>query len=311
MAQKSTFNISNFVKTESSLERLSSLSTSRDLSLGGTKPKKIFVPNLNLTRRLNKSIPKECSATTSSSRYRKGAPRSSVRKLKYDDNRFVQSTVTCGVFSEGTGVEIHKTKSSRFPYKEELPNEISTKKSISTRSHVTFKPELKPVPLDNSVLLDDEDDSVLSNKINDHLPVFIPLASNKRSFSENFKRTFEYSKQDVNLERVPYFTSTNHTLQKTPLLSLVKLPQQFSACKLAESGEIGKILVRESGNVDVLLGNLSYTLDAVDMCPFMETVMTLPTKAEAKTEPDIVDLGTISETLVLCPNWDDLFDRKS
>lgn len=48
-------NIQNFVKDEGNNIRLSSLRLPRDLSLGGSKPKKMYTPNLNVVRNKYKS----------------------------------------------------------------------------------------------------------------------------------------------------------------------------------------------------------------------------------------------------------------
>lgn len=58
MDKKSLFSIQNFVRDPSNgVPRLQTFRPPRDLSLGGTKPKKIFTPNLNVAR--NKNKPKE------------------------------------------------------------------------------------------------------------------------------------------------------------------------------------------------------------------------------------------------------------
>lgn len=60
MSKKSVFSVQNFVKEEPSsngTQRLQSFRVPRDLSLGGTKPKKVYTPNLNVARLKNK--PKE------------------------------------------------------------------------------------------------------------------------------------------------------------------------------------------------------------------------------------------------------------
>lgn len=55
MERKKELDICNFVKT--SPNRLGSLGNPRDLSLGATKQKKIYVPNVNAVRTKHK--PKE------------------------------------------------------------------------------------------------------------------------------------------------------------------------------------------------------------------------------------------------------------
>lgn len=51
MDRKKEFDVRNFVKQQ----RLGSLGNPRDLSLGGTKNKKVYVPNLNAVRTKNKT----------------------------------------------------------------------------------------------------------------------------------------------------------------------------------------------------------------------------------------------------------------
>lgn len=55
MERKSNFSLQNFIKEPTT--RLPTFRPHRDLSLGGTKPKKVYTPNLNVTRLKNK--PKE------------------------------------------------------------------------------------------------------------------------------------------------------------------------------------------------------------------------------------------------------------
>lgn len=60
MENKSVFSLQNFIKEEpvsNGTPRLHTFRPPRDLSLGGTKPKKVYTPNLNVTRPKNK--PKE------------------------------------------------------------------------------------------------------------------------------------------------------------------------------------------------------------------------------------------------------------
>lgn len=60
MEKKSVFSLENFVKEQpakTASPRLQSFRLPRDLSLGGTKPKKVYAPNLNVVRQKNK--PKE------------------------------------------------------------------------------------------------------------------------------------------------------------------------------------------------------------------------------------------------------------
>lgn len=112
--KKSIFTIHNFVKEPSTngTPRLQSFRPPRDLSLGGTKPKKVYTPNLNVTRARNKQ--KECvwaarndflnllfliisapvKETTRSARIREGKAAAANR------NKFIQLQ---GVFSQGVG----------------------------------------------------------------------------------------------------------------------------------------------------------------------------------------------------------------
>lgn len=59
MEKKSVFSLQNFVKEEQPLTnetpRLKTFRMPRDLSLGGTKPKKLYTPNLNVIRQKNKT----------------------------------------------------------------------------------------------------------------------------------------------------------------------------------------------------------------------------------------------------------------
>lgn len=57
MDRQKLASVRNFIKSENG--RLTSLALPRDLSLGGSKQKKVYTPNLNVVR--NKNKPKEYS----------------------------------------------------------------------------------------------------------------------------------------------------------------------------------------------------------------------------------------------------------
>ncbi|CAH2054062.1 unnamed protein product, partial [Iphiclides podalirius] len=93
------------------LQRLASLKAPRDLSLGGIKPnKKVFVPNLNVTRNKN-NRPSSANQIRDSKNDDKGRKQNKhVNNKSKHGPRIIKST---GVFSEGLGnVERHYTRSS-------------------------------------------------------------------------------------------------------------------------------------------------------------------------------------------------------
>ncbi|CAH2095596.1 unnamed protein product [Euphydryas editha] len=98
------------------LQRLASFKAPRDLTLGGLKPnKKIFTPNLNVTRNKNKSI----GASNSHKDGRVKKEEKNKRDRKNDRNKnfkngpnVIKST---GVFSEGLG-SVERSHQSRVSY---------------------------------------------------------------------------------------------------------------------------------------------------------------------------------------------------
>ncbi|XP_038221242.1 uncharacterized protein LOC119839117 [Zerene cesonia] len=93
------------------LQRLASLKAPRDLLLGGVKPnKKVFTPNLNVTRNKNKG------PSTAATREQKKDERNK-RDRKNDKNKNLKNgpniIKSSGVFSEGIGsAERHSSRAS-------------------------------------------------------------------------------------------------------------------------------------------------------------------------------------------------------
>ncbi|KAL0868218.1 hypothetical protein ABMA27_007753 [Loxostege sticticalis] len=83
------------------LQRLASLKAPRDLSLGGAKPnKKVFIPNLNVTRNKNKGP----SSTNPREQEKADRGRQDRRNNKRNNNRNGPQVIkSSGVFSEGLG----------------------------------------------------------------------------------------------------------------------------------------------------------------------------------------------------------------
>lgn len=96
--------------------------------------------------------------------------------------------------------------------------------------------------------------------------------------------------------------------------------------KHMHEGQIGKIIIRESGKIDVYIGNTLYVLDAEKTPNFLEVklpdnevyilllfvinfqeIMIMPDQSESYTDPLMGRVGSITDRFVLSPNWTNLF----
>ncbi|XP_017769987.1 PREDICTED: uncharacterized protein LOC108557824 [Nicrophorus vespilloides] len=326
------------------MSRLSSLAT-RDFNLGGTKPKKVYTPNLNAVRnkserttKVNNVIKKERFKTR---------PQRSFNKNSQND-RFVQSS---GVFSEGTAYVKRPT--------------IYSDKHAALREAGTSSGMIKP-KLGHSILIDPEYETTVVEDLltydenepeNDdgYQPIVLPLASNKTNFINSFKVKKEpemnvkkeLDEDNIELPKVnglnicdgpmnisvkeenvdihapiSFISNKNYDNEDYPI-SLVKLPDSLPGkgfdddnnvidytLKQMHEGKIGKILVRASGQIDVVIGATNYTLDAVEAAQFTEELMCTSDQSELKMEPSISNIGSIKEKFVISPVWTDLLMKK-
>lgn len=183
----------------------------------------------------------------------------------------------------------------------------------------------------NELLADVEDSSSEEECL--YQPIVLPLKNNRKNFTKHFKIKNEIKvKQEdcfsVHLEENygSYFPSSIFNNKKeynddNCAVSLIKFPDSLpsksfsddveckSDCTLNRipEGQIGKVIVRKSGKVEVTFGNTKYKLETEEPPHFSEDVMVVPSGNE---EINVVKLAPIKEHFVLSPSWEDFFFKQ-
>ncbi|XP_041983056.1 DNA-directed RNA polymerase III subunit RPC4 isoform X1 [Aricia agestis] len=126
--------------TTDPLQRLASLKAPRDLSLGGAKPnKKVFTPNLNVTRNKNKGPSTSGSRDQKKDDKNKRNNRNDKKNFNKNGPNIIKSS---GVFSEGLGSV--ERRSSRFSYgRDSEPAPALQKPTIRVKDVVKIDKELE------------------------------------------------------------------------------------------------------------------------------------------------------------------------
>lgn len=84
----------------------------------------------------------------------------------------------------------------------------------------------------------------------------------------------------------------------------------YTLNQMAE-GQIGKILVRKSGRMEVVIGQTKYDFDVEEPPQFAEDIMVMPSTENAGNYDTIVTkLKPVNDRFVLSPNWEDLFMQR-
>ncbi|XP_066248359.1 DNA-directed RNA polymerase III subunit RPC4 [Euwallacea similis] len=301
--------------------RLQSLKLPRDLTLGGTKPKKTFAPNLNAAR-----SKKSKDLFIKSEDKWKGNQRKDGRnnkKIVPRTERFIQSS---GIFSQGIGSDALK--------KIRCERERAYSSRDDTISHTVPVPKIKKgdwqadsktearvyedIMADNS-LMEDEDDLSFSpmlwneSDLKEH-KVFTVNKLEPKSEEENSlkldKLKIELGKNSKQFEEADRFSDYN------PDLTLWKLPDSFAGKGLSDDpkdqtcrdyklgemleGQIGKMRFRQSGKIEVFIGCMKYQIEASQLESFPEKIVAIDTKSP---QSNSVVLGKIQNRYVLNPDW--------
>lgn len=317
--------LKKMIKEEPSTHvRLQSLKLPRELNLGVPKQtKKVFVPNLNVKR--NKDKAKEFNKKDE-----RGKERVKERKQNTRDNapKYVQSS---GVFSEGVGSDIRTNRWTGSRGDKENDNVPII--SMPTIKKNTFQIDKKTEDnIFNKITGCDEesDDEKLPFK-----PIFwqnrLPKSSLikneneikvKQEYLDDNKLTPIFKKMKLESEQlIPNeFTREEHLKTEHPAMSLWAMPPSFAGKGLSDDpnckklfdfglrdmqeGQIGKILVRKSGNVEVHIGTMVYELEPEEYVPYKEDIISLNHKN--KSNPKAAVLGNVKNRYSLTPHWDRL-----
>uniref|UniRef100_A0A2A4JRI3 DNA-directed RNA polymerase III subunit RPC4 n=1 Tax=Heliothis virescens TaxID=7102 RepID=A0A2A4JRI3_HELVI len=324
------------------MQRLASFKPPRDLTLGGIKTnKKVFTPNLNVSRNKNKGPAKPQNHQKKDDKDRKERRNDRNKNFRNGPNIIKSS----GVFSEGLGsAERH---SSRTSYGRESSDAVQAmqKPTIRVKDVIKIDKELEEQKI-KSVLgesgnMADEDSSEDFKHIHERdAPIKLPMDDGVLSEVEekprpDIKEVFEDT-DVVNLLR-----------SEKPTLILLQLPDSLpgrggkvddeaprrkiitdepststgeekeekpvdNRCRLSdlEEGRIGKLLVHRSGRVSLALGDTMFEVCMGTKAAFHQEVMSVGTD-ETSRSASLVALGDLQHKLNLVPHWETMFHHMS
>ncbi|KAB0795439.1 hypothetical protein PPYR_12278 [Photinus pyralis] len=320
-----------------SIGRLKSLKLPRNLNLGGTKPKKVYTPNLNAIRNKEKQ--------TQSTAKKPPAQRPQKRRLedsKHTNNKvkYIQSD---GVFSQGVGEAKHSTSQNIRVQYASNPTSLAIPKI--NKGQVIKNDDQRATEL----LYDNDTDSESDD---DYFPVVLPLSCNKKPFSSKFSLKKEplikiktevpsdqndttqllvNCKADVKVEnpepvvirpQSAFMDDGTKYDDDNLVFSLIELPSTFIGkvwsddaketdldytLKCLPEGQIGKICVHKSGKMDFVVQNTEFRLRVAEPECFEQTAVQFPGKESISLEPSLVTLGNVTENLMVTPDWNKMF----
>lgn len=337
--------IKKMIKHEKmSISRLKSLKLPRNLNLGGTKPKKVYTPNLNAIRNKEKQ-----TLSTRKTNTQKNTP----QKRQFGDSthtnkkaKYIQSD---GIFSQGVGELKHSSSSQSMRVHHSTDHNSLTKPKIKKGQVIKNED-----PRASTALIYDNDSD--SESDNDYFPVVLPLSSNKNSFSSKFSikqepplkvKTEEPSGENDASKCTPLTNSYKANVKvENPepvvigpqtafmddvtkydddnlVFSLIELPSTFIGkvwsddsketnldytLRCLPEGQIGKICVHKSGKMEFVVQNTEFRLQVVEPECFEQAAVQFPGKESTSLEPSLVTLGNVTENLLVTPDWNKMFE---
>ncbi|XP_046972102.1 DNA-directed RNA polymerase III subunit RPC4 isoform X2 [Vanessa cardui] len=312
------------------LQRLASFKAPRDLSLGGLKPnKKVFTPNLNVTRNKNKG-----PSTANSREHKRDDRHKKERKNKTrNGSNIIKSS---GVFSEGLGsVERHYSRVSYSRDSDSAPT--LQKPTIKVKDIVKIDNELEEKKIKEAF----GDDVSYENESEDfktvldvEAPVKLPMDDGVPLVEETLKPDVKEVFEDTNV--------ANLLRSDKPALILLQLSDTLpgrggggddeprrkhdqpstsgedadkpvdNRCRLKdlEEGKIGKLRVHRSGRVTLLLGDTVFEVCSGTKASFYQEVVSAAVD-EASRSANLVSLGALQHKLNITPHWQTMFDNMS
>ncbi|XP_045482692.1 uncharacterized protein LOC123686529 [Harmonia axyridis] len=282
-------------QNETSNNRLESLRLPRDLSLGGTKPKKIIQPNLNVTRSKQKA--KESTKKPESTKKEK--PKPQPRKRFSDNKRFVQSQ---GVFSQGFA---HDKKVSGFGSRTKCESQPSSSMAIPT-----FRKN-------ESEIDSDKEDDMFSNLTSMKLEEDDVKCIQADEWNHNTEyHTFDNLKMEE--DNHPYFCKMEEA-EMNAKLALIKMPQSLAGRVLSDNtndskqmhynlrmmteGKIGSLQITRSGKMYMKIGNMRYLMEAIDCTGGSEMITSYMASTSEGNKAKFAVLGDIEGRFQLVPQW--------
>ncbi|XP_060537345.1 uncharacterized protein LOC132708786 isoform X2 [Cylas formicarius] len=189
----------------------------------------------------------------------------------------VDNKLETRVYDDILGCDVLSEDEEPMPFKPHTWNENDLKECIA-HSKVVNKPEIKleHVDLQNgefkmggNVIPKDFRDSDAVGDNNPTLTLWnLPDSFAGKSFSDdpNVKKFFDYKLTDM------------------------------------QEGQIGKLVIRKSGKLEVYIGSGKYDLEPTNLQSFSENLMEIDLDATSSTSV----LGSIQNRYILNPDWDDL-----
>ncbi|CAG9855275.1 unnamed protein product [Phyllotreta striolata] len=322
--------LKKFIKEEpGSIQRLQSIKLPRDLNLGLPKQtKKVFVPNLNAVR--NRDKPKEFN-NRNDKNVKKFKDRKNTKNNRDASSRFVQSS---GVFSEGIGEDAVRSRSWGGRNGDSTNSNSAPAISMPTIKKNSFQVDKK---VEDSVLTkitdcdDESDDEKLpfqpiswQNKL--QKPTLLEIKKeidDKDGVTPSLKKLKldpDLDNNNSSLALINEYYKEDNFNNDQPSISLWGLPDSFAGKGLSDDpnckklfdyclgdmleGQIGKIVLRKSGRMEVHIGNMSYELEPEATEAYKEDIISLETQENERINAAI--LGNIKNRYFLSPNWDKL-----
>nr|XP_026500247.1 DNA-directed RNA polymerase III subunit RPC4 isoform X2 [Vanessa tameamea] len=312
------------------LQRLASFKAPRDLSLGGLKPnKKVFTPNLNVTRNKNKG-----PSTANSREHKRDDRHKKERKNRTrNGSNIIKSS---GVFSEGLGsVERHYSRVSYSRDSDSAPT--LQKPTIKVKDIVKIDNELEEKKIKEAFGDDisyENDSEDFKTVLDVEAPVKLPMDDGVPVLKESPKPDVKEVFEDTNV--------ANLLGSDKPALILLQLSDTLpgrggggddeprrkhdqpstsgedadkpvdNRCRLTdlEEGKIGKLRVHRSGRVSLLLGDTVFEVCSGTKASFYQEVVSTAVD-EASRSANLVSLGALQHKLNITPHWQTMFDNMS
>ncbi|GBP11684.1 DNA-directed RNA polymerase III subunit RPC4 [Eumeta japonica] len=314
------------------LTRLPSFKSPRNLTLGGVKPnKKIFAPNLNVTRNKNKG-------QVVTDKQQKKIQENGRRDRKNEKNRNVKNGPNIikgsGVFSEGMGAL--EKRSSHVSYGRDATSvPVLSKPTLKVKDVWKIDKELGERTTKNVVgegeNASDEEWAPDDGPAATDAPVRLPLAPSgpgrpppppptvKREPLDDQLDTdaggnaFVTEVKPATLKIEPYEDTDVAALLRSdrPTLLLLQLPDKLpgsgGGCTAGEagSGRAGRVLLHRSGRVRLALGAAQFEVSAGTQ-PACHCEAVSVSAEPARRHAALQALGPLRHKLDVAPDWDAL-----
>ncbi|XP_072933144.1 DNA-directed RNA polymerase III subunit RPC4 isoform X3 [Epargyreus clarus] len=338
MSDKSDKAATNGVAGEP-LQRLASIKPPRDLSLGGVKPnKKIFTPNLNVTRNKNKG---PAPNVRDNKRDDKGK-----RERRNDRNRNFKNGPNIiksgGVFSEGLGsVERQSNRSSYYSREGDGGGTPALQKpTIRVKDVVKIDKEFEEQRI-KAIVGNQNNEELESEDFKHILEVDAPV---KLPMDDGVPDAIVEDEPKIDVKEVFEDTNVVNLLRsEKPTLMLLQLPDTLpgrggsseddaprrkpahndpstssatdagdkkmdNRCRLSdlEEGRIGKLLVHRSGRVTFALGDTMFEMCSGTKAAFHQEVVSMAVD-ETSRSANLISLGPLQHKLNITPEWETMF----